>query len=142
MTKREVAGWIMLPVVYAAFFGLLALVLEMHEEQEMAVCCRDTPPLVTPPPERPSPSTPVEEVVAGEPVALEREVGCAELPSWRPYSTLPLMYHPPCGFGEMVRTRASRPTPEEELEQARAENTALHERLRKMAAYERRVGAQ
>jgi len=139
MTKRDVAGWVMLAVVYAAFFGLLALVLEMHEEQEMAVCCRDTPPLVTPPPERPSPSTPVEEVVAGEPVALEREVGCAELPSWRPYSTLPLMYQRPCGFGEMLRAEASKPTPAQVLEEARAENTALHERLREMAEYEARA---
>jgi hypothetical protein len=44
MTKRKIAGWIMLPVVYAAFFGVLALVLEAQEEQEMAVCCRDMPP--------------------------------------------------------------------------------------------------
>ena len=48
MTKRKIAGWIMLPVVYAAFFGVLALVLEAQEEQEMAVYRRDTPPLVTP----------------------------------------------------------------------------------------------
>jgi hypothetical protein len=122
MTKREVAGWVMLAVVAAG--------------------CSDAAPSVDTAVERHSSSALGEEVVAGEPVALEREVGCAELPSWRPYSTLPLTYHPPCGFGEMVRTRASRPTPEEELEQARAENTALHERLRKMAAYERRVGAQ
>ena len=113
----------MLPVVYAAFFGVLALVLEAQEDQEMAVYRRDTPPLVTP--------------------ASELELACAELPSWRPYSTLPLTYHPPCGFGEMVvRAAASRPTPEEELEQARAENTALHERLREMAAYEARMGVQ
>jgi hypothetical protein len=90
MTKRKIAGWIMLPVVYAAFFGVLALVLEAQEEQEMAVYRRDTPPLVTP--------------------ASELELACAELPSWRPYSTLPLTYHPPCGFGEMVPTRAARPT--------------------------------
>ena len=42
--------------------------------------------------------------------ASELELACAELPSWRPYSTLPLTYHPPCGFGEMVPTRAARPT--------------------------------
>ena len=44
MTKRKIAGWITLPVVYAAFFGVLALVLEAQEEQEMAVCCSEMPP--------------------------------------------------------------------------------------------------
>jgi len=32
MTKRKIAAWIMLPVVYAAFFGLLALVLQAEED--------------------------------------------------------------------------------------------------------------
>ena len=85
MTKRKIAGWIMLQVVYAAFFGVLALVIEAQEEQEMAVCCRDMPPPVTPAPERPSSSPPVEELVEVEPAASELELGCAELPSWRPY---------------------------------------------------------
>jgi len=120
MTKRKIAAWIVLPVVYASFFGMLALVLE-------AV------------PERPSPSTPVEEVFKPDPVALEPDLNCVALPSWRPYSTLPLVYHPPCGFGEMIRAAASTATPAEALEQARAENTALHERLREMAEYEARA---
>ena len=142
MTKRKIAGWIMLPVVYAAFFGLLALVLQAEEEQEMAVCCRDTPPLVTPSPERPSPSPPVEEVFKPEPVALALNLGCVALPSWRVYSTVPLVYHPPCRPGEMLRRARARKALTEELEQARAENTALHERLREMAAYEARMGVQ
>jgi len=142
MTKRKIAGWIMLPVVYAAFFGVLALVLEMYEEQEMAVCCRDVPPSVTPLPERPSPSTPVEEVFEPEPVALALNLGCVPSPSWRVYSTVPLVYHPPCRPGEMLRRARARKALTEELEQARAENTALHERLREMAAYEARMGVQ
>jgi hypothetical protein len=119
MTKRKIAGWVMLVVV--------------------AACCSDAAPSVNTAVERHASSAPVEEVVAGKPLALELELGCAELPSWRPYSTLPLMYHPPCGFGEMVRARALRPTPAEELEEARAGNTALHERLREMAEYEARA---
>jgi hypothetical protein len=142
MTKRKIAGWIMLPVVYAAFFGVLELVLEAQEEQEMAVCCRDMPPSVTPPPERPSPSTPVEEVFKPEPVALALNLGCRVLPSWRVYSTVPLVYHPPCRPGEMLRRARARKRLTKELEQARAGNTALHERLRKMAAYEARMGVQ
>jgi hypothetical protein len=142
MTKRKIAGWIMLPVVYAAFFGVLELVLEAQEEQEMAVCCRDMPPSVTPPPERPSPSTPVEEVFKPEPVALALNLGCRALPSWRVYSTVPLVYHPPCRPGEMLRRARARKRLTKELEQARAGNTALHERLREMAAYEARMGVQ
>jgi len=53
------------------------------------------------------------------------------------------MYQPPCAPGQMMRVAASRrKTPAEELEQARAENTALHERLREMAEYEARVRGQ
>ena len=122
MTKRKIAGWIMLPVV--------------------AACWSDAPPSVTAPPERAAASIRVQEVVEAEPVASEPELDCAELPSWRPYSTVPLMYHPPCRFGEMLRVRASKKTPAEELEEARAENTALHERLREMAAYERVVSGR
>ena len=122
MTKRKIAACVLLPL--------------------LAACWSDTPPSVAAPPERPAPSTRVQEVVEAEPVASEPELDCAELPSWRPYSTVPLMYHPPCRFGEMLRVRASKKTPAEELEEARAENTALHERLREMAAYERVVSGR
>jgi len=142
MTKRKIAGWIMLPVVYAAFFGVLELVFEAQEEQRMAACCRDMPPSVTPLPERASPSTPVEEVFEPEPVALALNLDCVALPSWRVYSTVPLVYHPPCRPGEMLRRARARKALAEELERARAENTALHERLREMAAYEARMGVQ
>ena len=77
-----------------------------------------------------------------EPVASEPKLDCAELPSWRPYSTVPLMYHQPCRCGEMLRVGASEKTLTAELEEARAENTALHERLREMAAYERVVSGR
>ena len=141
MTKRKIAGWIMLPVVYAAFFGVLALVLEAQEEQEMAVCCRDMPPLVTPRHERPAASTPVQDVVEAEPVAFGLDLACEGFP-WRVYSTVPLMYQPPCAPGQMVRVARSEKTLTEELEQARAENTALQERLREMAEYERVVSGR
>ena len=122
MTKLKIAGCVLLPL--------------------LAACWSDAPSLVAAPPERTAPSTRVQEVVEAEPVASEPELGCAELPSWRPYSTVPLMYRPPCRFGEMLRVRAPKKTLTEELEEARAENTALHERLREMAEYEARMGVQ
>jgi hypothetical protein len=121
MTKRKIAGWIMLPVV--------------------AACWSDAPPSVTAPPERPAPSTPVQEVVEAEPVAFGLDFECGGFP-WRVYSTVPLLYQPPCGFGQMVRVARSEKTLTEELEQARAENTALQERLREMAEYERVVSGR
>ena len=122
MAERKIAAWVMLPVV--------------------AACWSDAPPLVTPAPERPAPSTRVEEVLEAAPAAYELDLDCEGFP-WRVYSTVSLMYHPPCGFGQMVRAaRSRRRTPAEELEQARAENTALHERLREMAEYEARVSGQ
>ena len=94
----------------------------------VAGCCGDAPP-----------STRVREVLEAEPAANELDLDCEGFP-WRVYSTMPLMYQPPCAPGQMVRAAASRrKTPTEELEQARAENTALHERLREMAEYEARV---
>jgi len=122
MTKCKIAACVLLPL--------------------LAACWSDAPPSMAAPPERPAPSTRAQEVVEVEPVASEPKLDCAELPSWRPYSTVPLMYHPPCRFGEMLRVRASKKTPAEELEEARAENTALHERLREMAAYERVVSGR
>jgi hypothetical protein len=122
MTKRKIAAWIMLPVV--------------------AACWSDTPSSVTPPPERTAPSTRVQEVLEAEPAAYGLNLECEGFP-WRVYSTVPLMYQPPCAPGQMIRVAASRRrTPAEELEQARAENTALHERLREMAEYEARVRGQ
>jgi hypothetical protein len=114
MTKRKIAGWIMLSVV--------------------AACWSDAPPSVTPPLERTDPSTRVQDVVEAETVAFGLDLECEGFP-WRVYSTMPLMYQPPCSFGEMVRADRARRTPAEELEEARAENTALHERLREMAEY-------
>jgi hypothetical protein len=108
----------------------------------VAACWSDAPPSATPAPERPALSTRVQEVVEAEPVAFGLDLECGGVP-WRVYSTVPLMYHPPCGFGQMVRAeRSSRKTPAEELEEARAGNTALHERLREMAEYEARVSGQ
>jgi hypothetical protein len=83
----------------------------------------------------------VQEVVEAEPVAFGLDLACEGFP-WRVYSTMPLMYQPPCAPGQMVRVTRSRKTPAEELEQARAENTALHERLREMEEYEARVSGR
>jgi len=116
MTERKIAACVLLPL--------------------LAACWSDAPPLATPPPERTAPSTPVQEVVEAEPMAFGLDFECEGFP-WRVYSTVPLMYHPPCAPGQMVRVSRSRRTPAEELEEARAENTALHERLREMAEYER-----
>ena len=122
MTKGKIAAWVILPV--------------------MAACWSDAPPSATPAPEQPAASTRVREVLEAEPAANELDLDCEGFP-WRVYSTMPLMYQPPCAPGQMVRTAASRrKTPTEELEQARAENTALHERLREMAEYEARVRGQ
>ena len=57
---------------------------------------------MTPPPERTAPSTRVQEVVEAEPVAFGLDLECEGFP-WRVYSMVPLMYQPPCSFGEMVR---------------------------------------
>jgi hypothetical protein len=84
----------------------------------------------------------VEEVLEPEPVALALNLDCMPSPSWRVYSTVPLVYHPPCRPGEMLRRARARKALAKELERARAENTALHERLREMAAYEARMGVQ
>jgi hypothetical protein len=65
----------------------------------------DAPASVNAAPERQSPSATVEEALEAESSALDLDLGCAGLPSWRPYSTLPLMYDPPCRFGEMVARR-------------------------------------
>ena len=122
MAERKVAAWVMLLVVVA--------------------CCSDAPPLVTPAAERPAASTRVQEVIEAAPAAYELDLDCEGFP-WRVYSAVPLMYQPPCAPGQMIRVAASRrKTPAEELEQARAENTALHERLREMAEYEARVSGQ
>lgn len=115
--KRKIAAWVMLPVV--------------------AGCWSDAPPSATPSAERAAPSTRVQEVREAEPVAFGLDLECGGFP-WRVYSTVPLMYQPPCKFGQMVREAAPRKTPAEELEQARSENTALQERLREMAEYEAR----
>jgi hypothetical protein len=121
MTKRKIAGWIVLPF--------------------LAACWSDAPPSVTAPPERAAASIRVQEVVEAEPVAPGLDFECGGFP-WRVYSTVPLLYQPPCGFGQMVRVARSEKTLTEELEQARAENTALQERLREMAEYERVVSGR
>ncbi|MBW2211994.1 MAG: hypothetical protein JRG67_13305 [Deltaproteobacteria bacterium] len=122
MAEWKIAAWVMLSVV--------------------AGCCNDAAPSVTPLPEGLAPSTRVREVLEAAPVAYELDLDCESFP-WRVYSAIPLMYQPPCAPGQMMRVAASRrKTPAEELEQARAENTALHERLREMAEYEARVRGQ
>ena len=117
MMKRKIAAWVILSA--------------------LAGCWSDAPPSVTPSVESAAPSTPVQEVREAEPVAFWLDLECGGFP-WRVYSTVPLMYQPPCKFGQMARATASRKTPAEELEEARSENTALQERLREMAAYEAR----
>ena len=121
MTKCKIAACVLLPL--------------------LAACWSDAPPSMAAPPERPAPSTRLQEVVEAEPVAFRLDFECGGFP-WRVYSTVPLLYQPPCGFGQMVRVARSEKTLTEELEQARAENTALHERLREMAEYEARMGVQ
>jgi hypothetical protein len=121
MTKRKIAGWIMLPL--------------------LAACWSDAPPSVTAPPERAAASIRVQEVVEAEPVAFGLDFECGGFP-WRVYSTVPLLYQPPCAPGQMVGVARSEKTLTEELEQARAENTALQERLREMAEYERVVSGR
>lgn len=103
----------------------------------VAGCSGDAPPPVAPSVEDAAPSTQVELVREADQAAFWLDVECGGFP-WRVFSTVPLMYQPPCKFGQMARATASRKTPAEELEEARSENTALQERLREMAAYEAR----
>ena len=115
MMQRKIAAWVILSVV--------------------AGCWSDAPPSATPSVEGAAPSTRAQEVHEAEPVAFWLDLECGDFP-WRIYSTVPLLYPPPCKFGQMGREAASGHTPAEELEQARSENTALHEGLGEMAAYE------
>ena len=55
MTKRKIAGCVLLPL--------------------LAACWSDAPPLVAAPPERPAPSTRLQEVVEAEPVAFGLDLG-------------------------------------------------------------------